>query len=189
MKTSTKLFTAALLAVAFFTKTASAQMSSMSSTMPANPWRFGIGLETGLPTGNLNKVTMWELGGTARLQYTASKDFGIILTSGYYNFFAGSYSGTTTTIGSTTYGTVAHSQGIIPVKIGFKAYIMSHTYFSAEGGVGFETQYNEDKKLILSPGLGWADNKWDISARYENFSGQGNNYGMVGLRLAYGFGL
>ncbi|MDB5145542.1 MAG: hypothetical protein JWQ66_4255, partial [Mucilaginibacter sp.] len=42
---------------------------------------------------------------------------------------------------------------------------------------------------ILSPGLGYASKSWEVSARYENFSGQGNNYGLVGLRIAYGFGL
>ena len=41
----------------------------------------------------------------------------------------------------------------------------------------------------MAPGLGWANQKWDVGVRYEDFSGQGNNYGLVGLRLAYGFEL
>ena len=59
----------------------------------------------------------------------------------------------------------------------------------AEGGVGFETSYNQDKKLILSPSVGWSGDKLDLSARYENFSMQNSNYGLIGIRLAYAFSL
>jgi hypothetical protein len=189
MKTSTKLIAAVMVIAAFCTNNVKAQTMSGMSTTPSDPLRFGIGLETGLPTGNLNKATMWELGGTARVQYDIASSFAITLTSGYYNFFAGSYSTVNTKIGNTTYATSAHDQGIIPVKLGIKVFLAKSVYFGAEGGVGFETQYNEDKKLILAPALGWADNTWDASVRYENFSGQNNNYGMLGLRIAYGFGL
>lgn len=34
-----------------------------------------------------------------------------------------------------------------------------------------------------------ASKSWDVGVRYENYSGQSNNYGTVGLRIAYGFGL
>jgi hypothetical protein len=157
--------------------------------MSPAPWRMGIGLETGILTGGQHSVTNWELGGTARLQYDATTSFSVILTSGYYNLFTGNYPGTTTTIGGVTYATSAHSQGIIPVKLGIKDFFCNTMYFSAEGGVGFETQYGENKKLILAPALGWVGNSLDVSIRYENFSGQDNNYGLVGLRIAYGFKL
>lgn len=76
----------------------------------------------------------------------------------------------------------------MPVKIGAKAFFSPNMYFGAEAGAGFVTN-NGNTKLILSPALGYASKSWDVSARYENFSGQGINYGVVGLRLAYAFGL
>jgi hypothetical protein len=96
--------------------------------------------------------------------------------------------------------------GLVPVKLGFKAFVGSGFYFSGEGGVGFETQnYNVIKnldngvpkttKLILSPGFGYAHKALDFSLRYENFSGNNKagysnrDFGMVGLRVAYSFGL
>jgi len=185
MKVSTKLCAAFILLAAIFSNRVNAQ------TMPANPWRFGLGLETGFTTGTLEKTNSFELGGTARLQYSVSSSFGIMLTSGYYNFFTGgtNSNNTTTVVGTRTYANAAHSQGVIPVKLGLKQFFTKSYYVSAEGGVGFETKYNEDKKLLLSPSLGWANKSWDVSARYENFSGQSNNYGLVGVRIAYGFKL
>ncbi len=81
------------------------------------------------------------------------------------------------------------SLGIVPLKLGIKAFFAPQVYFGAEAGAGVETVSGGNTKLLLSPGLGWANKTWDINARYENFSGQGNSYGLVGLRIAYGFGL
>jgi hypothetical protein len=184
MKKCTNFVAAALLAVAIFSGT-----SLKAQTTTESPWRLGIGVEYGQPTGNLRHIFEGEYGGNIRLQYMASPGLGIMLTSGYDNFFGGNKMNTATTFGNTTYATDEHNLGIVPVKVGVKGFFAKGMYVSAEGGVGFETGYNEDKKLILSPGLGWADTSWDIGLRYENFSGQNNNYGLVGLRVAYGFGL
>ncbi len=176
MKNSFKLiavaFTAATL---FFTSSVKAQTASPS------PWRLGIGLELGVPTGNANNVSNFELGGTARLQYDASSNFAWTLTSGYYNMFGKEVAGAP--------GFKYPSIGIVPLKAGFKAFFSSNLYFGAEAGAGFETMSGGNTKLILSPTLGFANKTWDVGARYENFSGQGNNYGLVGLRLAYAFPL
>jgi len=75
------------------------------------------------------------------------------------------------------------------VKVGAKFFFNSPIYFGAEAGAGFETNYAKNTKLLLSPGLGWANKNWDVGVRYESLSGQSDNYGTVALRLAYGFSL
>lgn len=173
MKNSTKLVAIALIAVTtLFATNVKAQDS--------NPWRLGIGIEGGVPTGNAHDISNFSLGGTARLQYGADKGLAWTLTSGYYNMFLKS-----------PYKDIPGAQdvGIVPVKIGLKAYFAPSIYFGAEAGAGFETTGAKDTKLILSPGIGWSSSSWDVGARYENFSGQSNNYGMVALRVAYGFSL
>lgn len=154
----------------------------MAQTTTPNPWRFGIGIEAGAPTGNAHDISNFELGGTARLQYDASDHFAWTLTSGYYNMF-----GKDVDVAGTTVKT--ESLGIVPVKLGIKAFFAPTWYFGAEAGAGFETISGGNTKLILSPALGYANKTWDVGARYENFSGQGNNYGLVDLRVAYAFGL
>jgi len=175
MKQLTKwVASAATAAAIFFAVNADAQ------TTAPNPWRLGIGLEAGIPTGNAKNISNIELGGTARLQYDASDHFAWTLTSGYYNMFGKDIPGTDTKY---------QSLGIVPLKVGMKAFFAPQFYFGAEAGAGFETISGGNTKLILSPALGFANKTWDIGVRYENFSGQDNSYGLAGLRVAYAFGL
>src|ERR1700744_4832987 len=179
MKKLTKLAAAALTGVALFI--GSNVQAQTKTTTPDNPWRLGIGIEGGSPTGAAHTISNIYLGGTARLQYDASSSFAWTLTSGYYNMFGKAVPG----LANTKYG----SLGIVPVKVGIKAFYAQNLYFSAEAGAAFEAHDGSNTKLDLSPGLGWANKTWDVGVRYENFSGQSNNYGLVVLRLAYGFGL
>lgn len=190
MKNRTKIITIAIatLAILFAGKV-------KAQTTDANKFRLGVGLELGAPTGNAHDISNFELGGTARLQYGLSSNVALMLTSGYYNFFGKTYTSTFTDATSTTTITVkGRSLGMIPVKAGFKAFFAQNLYFSGEAGAGFEVHSivadgEKDTKLILSPGVGFANKTWDVGVRYENFSGQDNSYGLVGLRVAYGFGL
>jgi hypothetical protein len=183
MKNTTKMMAVAIAAIAILFTT---NLKAQTTTAPPSAWRLGIGLEAGAPTGNAHDFSNFELGGTARLQYDASKSFAITLTSGYYNMFGKNVS--VVTPGGVVTGK-ASDLGIVPVKAGIKAFLAPSFYFGAEAGAGFETITGGNTKLILSPGIGYASKSWDIGARYENFSGQGNNYGLVGLRIAYGFAL
>ncbi|CAM3647490.1 outer membrane beta-barrel protein [Mucilaginibacter galii] len=197
MKNLTKTIAAASIAVASLF---SANVVKAQSATPANAWRFGIGIEGMAPTGNLHNISNAGLGGTARLQYGINNNLALTITSGYYNFFGkeNTYeipSGTTVT--RVTQKNVDF--GIVPVKAGLKAYIGDGFYVAGEVGAGFETKdayrgrtgdYNEKAtKLILAPGVGYSWSNVDLGVRYENFSGNNNNYGMVAARLAYGFKL
>lgn len=175
MKNSTKLIATAVAAVGIFFGT-----QVKAQTTDSSPWRFGIGLEAGAPTGKLHDVSNIAIGGTARLQYGADKGLAWTLTSGYYNAFLKS-----------PYKDIpgAKDVGIVPLKAGLKAYFADSFYFGAEAGAGFETSGAKNTKLILAPGLGYSNSSWDVGVRYENFSGQSNNYGMVAARIAYGFSL
>lgn len=180
MKTSSKIFSVIfLLSILFVNQYAKAQ------TVSNNPWRLGFGVEGGIPTGDLNGYSHFELGGTARLQYDLTRNFSLMLTSGFYNFFSHEQA----TINGTVYPAVSDNLGLVPVKAGAKIFFAGNLYADGEVGAGFETSATKNTKLILSPGIGWANHQWDIGLRYENFSGQANNYGTVALRLAYGFNL
>src|SRR5260370_15565756 len=185
MKNRTKFMAIAIAALGIF-HTTNVKAQRTTSTPPPSAWRLGIGLEAGAPTGNAHDFSNFELGGTARLQYDASKSFAITLTSGYYNMFGKNVS-VVTPGGVVT--AKASDLGIVPVKAGIKAFLAPSFYFGAEAGAGFETISGGSTKLILSPGIGYASKSWDVDLRYENFSGQSNNYGLVGLRIAYGFAL
>ena len=177
MKKLTKLAAAALTGVALLIGS-----NVNAQTTPSSAFRFGLGLELGAPTGNASNFSSFALGGTARLQYGVTNDLALTLTSGYYSLFGKNY-----TVGNTTID--GPNVGIVPLKAGIKAFFAESLYFGAEVGAGFETSAGGSTKFIASPALGWANKTWDVSARYENFAGQNNNYGLVGLRIAYGFEL
>ena len=188
MKKMSTLIAAAFTAAAIFLGT-----NANAQSTPKSALRFGVGVEGLLPTGSLNNISNVGLGGTARLQYGVSDNLALTLTSGYYNFFGKKINDAT--------DVKYPSFGLVPVKVGIKAFFTQNLYFGAEVGAGFETKDDyryatgetdhngKATKLIASPGIGYASQKWDVGVRYENFSGQDNNYGTVGLRIAYGFGL
>ena len=181
MNKSTKWIATAATAVAiFFGSQVKAQTTT--ATNPGDTWHLGVGVEGFVPTGNLHDISNIGLGGTARLQYDTKSNISLMLTSGYYNAFGKAVP---------NYSNLKYaSLGIIPVKAGLKIFATNNIYFSGEAGAGFEVSHGNDTKLILSPGIGYANYKGlDIGARYENFSGQNNNYGFAALRIAYGFKL
>lgn len=181
MKNSTKWITSAFAAVAIlFASHVNAQTKTSN---PGDIWRLGVGVEGAIPTGDLNSFSNFSLGGTARLQYDTKSNICFMLTSGYYNVFAKSYTAGATTV-------KPDAQGIVPVKAGIKVFAGEHIYFSGELGAGFETNYAKNTKFIASPGIGYANaGGLDIGLRYENFTGQSDNYGLAALRIAYGFKL
>ena len=177
MKTLSKLTAAAFAAAALFFS-----INVKAQTTPANALRFNIGLEAADPTGNARIGTTFILGGTARLQYGISSNFAITLTSGAYHFFPKYIPGTNTRY---------DSYGVIPLKAGIKDFFTTHIYFGAEAGVGMETLDNNfwgPRRLLLSPALGYGNKHWDVGVHYDHFSTPGGGYGLVGLRIAYGFG-
>ncbi|HWD88549.1 MAG TPA: hypothetical protein VG367_10510 [Mucilaginibacter sp.] len=177
MKTIFKSLAAALLAAALFTPA-----KTRAQTTPANNWRLGLGIDAGVPTGSATIGANFILGGNARLQYGISNNFALTLTAGADHFFTKMIPGTNTRY---------QGYGVIPEKAGIKWFFVPGIYFGGELGIAEEASSTKfgPVRFDWTPGLGWASSHWDISGRYENFSGNGANYGMFALRLAYGFAL
>ncbi len=186
MISKTTKFIAAVAAVLIVTLSTQSQAQTVykkTSRDSKNVLRMGLGLEGAYPTKNFSN---FMLGGTVRLQYDLASNLSLTLTPGYYHFFDRSGYGQVTDKG--TY--FNSGLDMIPVKLGVKSFIAPNFYLSAEAGAGFELNHAQQTKLILSPGIGYASNSGlDLGLRYENFSGNNSNYGIIGLRVAYGFKL
>jgi hypothetical protein len=190
MKKSTKWIAALTAVIAiFFSLNSNAQSMSGQSTDQSNGYatyygevRLGVGAEVGVPTYKARSLSGFEAGGTLRLQVGVSNNLALIATSGFYNFF--DKKSLSTGVGL----------GVVPAKLGIKGFLGKGIYFTGEGGQGYETSRDDatgqkDNKTILAGGLGWANKSLDIGVRYESFMGQNFDYGMIGLRIAYGFKL
>ncbi len=159
-----------------------------AQTVTPSKFRLGIGIDALVPVGNTATTQSFGLGLTPRLQYGLSDKLALTFTSGIYHFFpktvsypaSGSFPGIQT----------QYKSNIIPVKAGIKAFLGNNFYLSGEAGVAFEvSEGGLGKHFLWSPGIGYATKRWDIGARYENFSGNRYSDGVTALRVAYGFGL
>ena len=159
-----------------------------AQSVTPNNLRFGIGVDGLLPVGNSTNTLNFGLGITPRLQYSLSDKVALTFTSGIYHFFPKTV--TYPAIGAFPGFTTKYESDIIPVKVGAKFFVNSNFYVAGEVGAAFEVANGGGPvHFLASPGIGYATKKWDIGARYENFSGNGYSDGIIGLRVAYGFGL
>lgn len=157
------------------------------STSPGK-LRFGIGLDGLLPVGNTSTYQHFGLGITPRLHYSVSDKLAFTLTSGIYHFFSKTV--TYPTYGDSPIYTGKSKSDVIPVKVGAKIFVGEKLYIAGEAGSGFEVAEGGGPiHFLWSPGIGYASKKWEIGARYENFSGHSYSDGVTAIRVAYAFGL
>ncbi|MDR6943961.1 hypothetical protein [Mucilaginibacter pocheonensis] len=182
IKTPKLFFTILTALILFVGRNANAQ------SVTPNNLRFGIGVDGLLPVGNSTETLNFGLGITPRLQYSLSDKVALTFTSGIYHFFPKTVTYPAT--GVYPGFTIKYKSDIIPVKAGAKFFINSNFYVAGEVGAAFEVADGGGPvHFLVSPGIGYATKKWDIAARYENFSGNGYSDGIIGMRIAYGFGL
>jgi hypothetical protein len=179
MKTTSKSIIIALLVIGlFFTTTSKAQTTS------ANTWQFSIGPDGGIPTGDARAGSNFAFAGTARIQYGLSNSFAITLTSGAYHFFPIDMPGTNIKY---------QSYGEVPIKAGAKVFYAPNLYLGAEAGAMLEFLDSGagPTRFLLSPALGYASQHWDVAFHYESATSTvpHDHFGIVALRVAYGFGL
>jgi hypothetical protein len=179
-KTSNLIMAISLLVAIFFCNNANAQSSD-------SKFRFGIGIDGLLPVGSFTNTVNFGLGITPRLQYNVDNKFALTFTSGFYHFFTKKIF---LTEGLGAGSSMENDLDIVPVKAGLKYFVLPNIYVAGEAGAGFEVEDGGGPvDLILSPSLGYASKNWDIGIRYENFHGQNSSVGLLGIRIAYGFGL
>ncbi|MBC7641663.1 MAG: hypothetical protein H7174_04900 [Flavobacterium sp.] len=180
MKIKNKINLLAILVFSIFTTFAIAQETATKNY--DQKFKLGIGANIGYAVNNPYKLA---LGADARLQYDLSKRYSVTLTTGFSNLFI---TGT------------GNDLGIIPAKLGFKAFIWEDQFYimgEAGGAWSVTNSYNKNSYL-LSPSIGYATKYIDISMRYEHYldfpvlnsNGTiGTGLGQVALRVAYGFEL
>ncbi len=145
---------------------------------------LSIGVDAGLPMGDLKETNKFGIGGTAKFAYNIDESIALTLQSGYMTFTGESYN----ILGvSGKYSAL----NIIPIKVGGRYTFAGGPYLepqlglsllSSKGGngtTGFTYAINAGYRM--TPGV-------DISARYEGISKEGT-ISFIGLRLAYSFAI
>jgi len=162
--------------------------------------RIAIGAEVGLPTGSISGRYVVSLGASARLDFPVTKKSYITASIGYNNFLLSNGSLTTQ---QAILNVPMHSLETIPIKIGYKYFLIKQFYIQAEAG----------ETLILNKTAEYATNSYaftyapqigmlfklkknhryiDAGFRYEGVSSFYNDkdkYNFYAVHIAYAFNL
>jgi len=148
--------------------------------------KLGIGVDFGLPTGDLNKGYKLGIGGSLLFQTPVAQNLNFTASAGYLSFTGKEF----TSPGIGTYK--VQSYAAIPVKAGLRYFLAENIFVGGELGAAFGTSSGAGTSFVYAPNLGVefpvADKSTiELGARYESWSKGPARF--VGFRLAYNFGI
>ena len=176
MKNTIKI-SAMIVAFAGFALGAKAQTTSAttSKSTSSNGVILSVGVDAGIPTGNLNNGYNWNIGGSVQADIPVVPQLFVTATN----------------------------IQLLPVKAGLKFFPVSHFYIQGEAGAAFalnksDLGFDNTAAFIYAPQIGYqfplgGKSFIDAGVRYEGsskFTSSNDNsqVNFVGLRLAYAFG-
>jgi hypothetical protein len=196
MKNTIKI-SAMIVAFAGFALGAKAQTTSAttSKSTSSNGVILSVGVDAGIPTGNLNNGYNWNIGGSVQADIPVVPQLFVTVNAGY-----NSIQGKDNAFGTNL---TATNIQLLPVKAGLKFFPVSHFYIQGEAGAAFalnksDLGFDNTAAFIYAPQIGYqfplgGKSFIDAGVRYEGsskFTSSNDNsqVNFVGLRLAYAFG-
>ena len=199
MKSTFKI-SALVLAFAGLAYGAKAQTSTPASsakTTSSNGIIWSVGVDAGLPTGNLSNAYNWNLGGSVQADIpVVQNQLFVTVNAGYNNIFGkNNIDGT---------GLDATNIQLLPVKAGLKYFPVNHLYVQGEAGAAFSLNksdlgFDNSEAFIYAPQVGYqfplgGSSFLDAGVRYEgstkfNSTISDSKVNFVALRVAYAFGI
>jgi hypothetical protein len=196
MKSTLKI-SALIVAFAGFALSAKAQTTSTttSKSTTSNGVILSVGVDAGIPTGNLNNGYNWNIGGSVQADIPVVNQLFVTVNAGY-----NSIQGKSNAFGT---GLTATNIQLLPVKAGLKFFPVNNFYVQGEAGAAFALNksnlgFNNTAAFIYAPQVGYqfplgGKSFLDAGVRYEGSSkftsGNDNSQvNFVALRVAYAFG-
>ncbi len=148
--------------------------------------QIGVGADILIPTSDFGTYFKTGLGGYVKALLGAGNSGQVSFTLGYTGFNAA--------------GRFPMKMGFAPLLIGYRAnfngfylepqigYCLINAKF--DGGDEFGYMTDSGGGFMWAAGIGYVVNKqFELGARYQSTTNQGNNFGTFGLRLGYNFSL
>jgi len=195
MKTTFKI-SALILAFAGLTVGAKAQTASTSAktSTSSNGVILSIGVDAGLPSGNLSNGYNWNLGGSVQADIPVVNQLFVTVNAGYNNLYGK----------DNAYGTGLKATNIqlLPVKAGLKFFPVNNFYIQGEAGAAFSLNksdlgFDNSAAFVYAPQVGvqfplGGKSYIDAGVRYEattkfNSTIDNSKINFFGLRVAYAF--
>jgi len=196
MKSTFKI-SALVLAFAGFALGAKAQTSTSTSksATTSNGVILSVGVDAGIPTGNLNNTYNWNIGGSVQADIPVIQHQLFVTVNAGYNSIQGKKN-----IDGT--GLDATNIQLLPVKAGLKFFPVSNFYIQGEAGAAFllnksDLNDNNSAAFVYAPQIGvqfplGGKSYIDAGVRYEastkfNSNIDDSKVNFFGLRVAYAF--
>ncbi|ASU32494.1 outer membrane beta-barrel protein [Mucilaginibacter xinganensis] len=201
MKSTFKI-SALILAFAGITLGAKAQTSTSTTktSTSSNGVILSVGVDAGIPTGNLSTYYNFSIGGSVQADIPVAQNLFVTLNAGY-NSIQGK-NNIASPNGATTFD--ATNIQLLPVKAGLKYFVVPNFYVQGEAGAAFslskaDNNYDKSAAFIYAPQIGYqfplgGKSYIDAGVRYEastkfNSTIDASKVNFFGLRVAYAFGL
>ena len=148
--------------------------------------QIGVGADILIPTSDFGTYFKTGMGGYVKALLGAGHSGQVSFTLGYTAFSAA--------------GGFPLKLGFAPLLIGYRANLngfylepqIGYCLINAKFDGGDEFGYMTDSGggFMWAAGIGYVINKqFEVGARYQSTTNQGNNFGAFGLRLGYNFSL
>lgn len=157
-------------------------ISSFAQSGSGSKWNLGI--DAGLPLGNLGDVYSFAGGVSLKYEHALAPATFLTFSAGYQRFFFTS----DVKDGLELLGIDKSGVSLIPVKAGLKHYFDKGFFGEVQAGAAFSTEENGSTSFVYAPAIGYTfTSGFEAGIRYEGYSDEGNNNGMMALRLGYRF--
>ncbi|MGY4537454.1 hypothetical protein ACVW0P_001873 [Mucilaginibacter sp. UYNi724] len=197
MKSTLKIATLVLaFAGLSFAAKAQTTTSTSTSTTTKSGIRYSIGVDAGIPVGDLKDTHKWNLGGSVQADIPVASQVFVTINAGYNNIFGKKDVGGVAGIDVTDIK-------LLPVKAGIKFFPVQNFYIQGEAGAAFllnsdDTYHDKSVAFVYAPQIGVQfpvsanGNFIDAGVRYEattkfNSAVDNSKPSFVGVRVAYGF--
>ncbi|MBC7417484.1 MAG: hypothetical protein H7325_04945 [Pedobacter sp.] len=171
-----------LFAVLLFVETAKAQI-----------FKFGVGTELAIPTGNSSNITNIGIGGYVKFVQAVAPKIAVTETAELITFF-----------GKKFLDIRSQNLSYLPVKLGLKYFPSENFYAEGQGGLAIPVKSNGKTNFTWALGIGsfvkTSSNgaQFDVGLRYQALTNtiqqsvvtsNKTNFGYIALRVGYVFGL
>lgn len=136
-------------------------------------FKFGVGLNTSLPVGNMSNISSFALGAEVQGEYGFNGQLSGIVTTGYTHFFEKSNNGL--------------KFGVVPLIAGARFYATEDFFIGGQLGYGFFTSNGGGGGFTYKPQLGYKFGNVQLTGSYQAVSNNGT-IGWAGLSGVFTFG-
>jgi hypothetical protein len=197
MKSTLKI-ASLVLAFAGLSIAAKAQTTTTTSTSTTTKSgiRYSIGVDAGIPVGDLKDTHKWNLGGSVQADIPVASQLFFTVNAGYNNIFGKKDIGGVSGVDYTDIK-------LLPVKAGLKFFPVENFYIQGEAGAAFllnkkDVLADKSTAFVYAPQIGVqfpvsaSGNFIDAGIRYEattkfNSNADNSKVSFLGVRVAYGF--